>query len=63
MPLFKGADQNYDDIHPFVNDDSFDGKDAVDFIIAEARRERDQPLVVIPVGKLTNIALALERGT
>ena len=62
VPLFKGADQNYEDIHPFIHDDSFDGKDAVDFIIAEARRERDQPLVVIPVGKLTNIALALDRA-
>ena len=62
IPLFKGADQNYDDIRPFINDASFDGIDAVDFIVAEARRERSQPLVVIPVGKLTNIALAIDRA-
>ena len=42
VPLFKGADQNYDDILPFINDDSFDGIDAVDFIVAEARA-RDRP--------------------
>lgn len=62
VPLYKGADKNYDDILPFVHDDSFDGKDAVDFIISEARRERSQPLVLIPVGKLTNIALAIDHA-
>lgn len=62
IPLFRGADQNYEDIRPFIKDDSFDGIDAVDFIIAEARRERSQPLTVIPIGKLTNIALALDRA-
>ena len=62
IPLFRGADQNYEDIRPFIKDDSFDGIDAVDFIISEARRERSQPLTVIPIGKLTNIALALDRA-
>ena len=60
VPLFKGADQNYEDIRESVQEDVFDGKDAVDFIVSEARRERSQPLVVIPIGKLTNIALAID---
>jgi len=37
----------------------FDGHEAVDFIIEQAMKERDQKLVLLPVGKLTNIALAL----
>ena len=62
VPLFKGADKNYEDIRPSIKSDQFDGKDAVDFIVAEAQKERDQPLVLIPIGKLTNIALAIDRA-
>lgn len=62
VPLFKGADKNYEEIHPTINDASFDGIDAVDFIVSEARRERAEPLVLIPIGKLTNIALAIDRA-
>lgn len=62
IPLFKGADQNYLDIQPNLSDDAFDGKDAVDFIVQEARRDRGEPLILIPIGKLTNIALAIERA-
>ena len=60
IPLFKGADRNYEDIRAFVQTDLFDGKDAVDFIVNEARRERSQRLTLIPIGKLTNIALAID---
>ena len=62
IPLFKGADQNYEDIHPNIGDEDFDGKDAVDFIVQEARRDRGEALVLIPIGKLTNIALAIDRA-
>lgn len=40
---------------------AFDGSDAVNFIIARARAPRNRPLVLVPIGKLTNIALALKK--
>ena len=62
-PLLDGANQNFATIAPYLDDNfGFDGEQAVDRIIAEARRERSQPLVLVPVGKLTNVALALARA-
>ena len=40
----------------------YDGQQAIEFIIKEARKDRDERLVLLPVGKLTNIALALEKA-
>ena len=62
VPLYKGADGNFEDIRGNIQDAEFDGSEAVDFIIEQAKRERDQPLVLIPIGKLTNIALALAKA-
>ena len=59
IPLFTGAQGAFEDIKSHVNEPEFDGFEAVDFIIEEAMKERDQKLVLLPVGKLTNIALAL----
>ncbi len=61
VPLFAGANGNFTDIRPYVEEEGFDGQEAVDFIIREAMKERKEKLVLLPVGKLTNIALALER--
>lgn len=61
MPLFKGADKNYDEIVSHISDSAFDGQPAVDFIISEAMKMQDEKLVLIPVGKLTNIALAIKK--
>lgn len=58
-PLHSGANANFEDILPNIEEADFDAKQAVDFIIAEARKARDQKLVLLPVGKLTNVALAL----
>ena len=58
VPLLKGAEGNLTDILPDANI-SFDGQDAVNFIIEAARASRSHRLVLIPIGKLTNIALAL----
>lgn len=54
-----GADKNFDEIVPHISDSIYDGKAAVDFIISEAMKMKDEKLVLLPVGKLTNIALAL----
>lgn len=61
VEVFKGANANFTEIEDHLNQSGFDGSAAVDFIIGEARKKRAQPLVLIPVGKLTNIALALKK--
>lgn len=59
IPLYTGAQDAFDDIKSHINDPEFDGYEAVNFIIEQAMIKRDQKLVLLPVGKLTNIALAL----
>lgn len=61
IKLLKGANGTYRDIEQTVDSATFDGKEAVDFIIRRAHAESDKPLVVIAVGKLTNVALALRK--
>lgn len=61
MPLFKGADKNYNEIVSHISDSVFDGQPAVDFIISEAMKMQNEKLVLLPVGKLTNIALAIKK--
>lgn len=61
VPLLKGADRDFPDIKDHVDSLSFDGSDAVNFIIAKAQVQRKQKLVLIAVGKLTNVALALAK--
>ncbi len=58
VPLFMGADKSYEEIAPTINQANFDGQPAVDFIIQEAMKVTDEKLILAPVGKLTNIALA-----
>lgn len=59
VPLLKGADKNYDVIAPTIGQEGFDGQPAVDFIIDQAMKTTGEKLVLAPVGKLTNIALAI----
>ncbi len=58
FPLLKGADKDFATIKNSIRQPRFDGSDAVNFIIEKANDSRTQPLVVIAVGKLTNVALA-----
>lgn len=62
VPLYKGAEEGFDEILPYIRGSSFDGQEAVDFIIDAAMEERSKKLVLVPIGKLTNIALALARA-
>lgn len=62
FPLKKGASGNFDDISPLIADPKHDGYEAVDFIIQEARKIEGEKLVLIPIGKLTNIALSLQKA-
>jgi purine nucleosidase len=61
FPVYRGANGSFAEIAPHVGERDFDGKAAVDVIIAESKKSRPQPLVLVPVGKLTNIALALKK--
>ena len=61
VPLYRGAEGNFDTILPNIHQDNFDGHEAVDFIIEAAKRQRNNKLVVIAIGKLTNVALALAK--
>ena len=62
MPVYDGADGPFEEILPKVKEKEFDGHVAVNFIIKQARKHsRKEPLTVIAVGKLTNLALALAK--
>lgn len=58
VPLFMGADKSYAEIAPAIQQNNFDGQAAVNFIISEALKMKDEKLILVPIGKLTNIALA-----
>ena len=59
VPLKAGANGSFTQIRPHVGDPAFDGADAVNFIIERAHAAADSRLVLLPIGKLTNVALAL----
>jgi hypothetical protein len=62
IPLHPGANGSFSAIRPTMGQADFDGKAAVDFIIARAEAQpAGTPLVLLPIGKLTNVALALAR--
>ena len=61
VDVIKGANAGFSEIRKDLDKDEFDGHEAVDFIIAEAMKKRKETLVLLPVGKLTNVALALEK--
>jgi purine nucleosidase len=60
-PVYRGANGSFAEIAPHVKERDFDGHAAVDMILAESRKPRAEKLVLVPVGKLTNIALALRK--
>ena len=57
----RGANGSFDEIARHVDQRDFDGAAAVDLIIRRAHESSGQPLVLLPIGKLTNIALALKK--
>jgi len=61
VDVIKGANGNFTEIREHLDQEVFDGSEAVDFIIQEAMKKRKEKLVLLPVGKLTNVALALEK--
>ena len=61
IKVYKGASGSYDEIVKNIDKPDFDGHEAVNFIIEQAKIPSDDKLVLLPVGKLTNIALALKK--
>ena len=63
IQLFKGADQSFEEIRNTLSNPQFDGYQSVDFIIEQAlKHTKENKLTVLAVGKLTNMALALEKN-
>jgi purine nucleosidase len=61
IPVLLGADKSFEEIRGQLDRPDFDGAEAVNFIIERAKAADNRRLVLLPVGKLTNIALALEK--
>lgn len=61
IPLLKGADKSFKEISPNISSPAFDGHEAVDFIIKTTHDNTNGKLVLIAVGKLTTVALALQK--
>ena len=61
--VYKGANGSYRDIVEHINKIDFDGAEAVNFIIKRAKAKNSRKLVIVPVGKLTNIALAIKKDS
>lgn len=59
--VIRGASGSFEQIAPHLGQPNFDGAAAVDLIIREAHESGSRPLVLLPVGKLTNVALALKK--
>ena len=59
IKIYRCANGSFKEITENFQEHFFDGHKAVDFIIAEAKKPSNAKLVLLPVGKLTNIALAI----
>ena len=59
VELHKGATGSFDEIKYQLNNPVFDGSDAVNFIISMANKKSNRKLVLLAIGKLTNIAILL----
>lgn len=61
LAVTRGASGSFEEISPQLAEPDFDGADAVNLIIERAHAAASQKLVLVPIGKLTNIALALQK--
>jgi purine nucleosidase len=63
VPVIAGAEGSYREIISFIDQEEYDGRAAVNFIIAQAQESTpEDPLILLPIGKLTNVALALAKA-
>jgi hypothetical protein len=57
--VYQGATGSFEEIRGTVHRPAFDGSDAVDFLIRRANADEARTLVILAIGKLTNVGLAL----
>lgn len=62
VSVFEGAESDFHSIRSQLEHAGHDGAEAVDLIVEQAMQPRDQPLLLLTIGKLTNIALAVEKA-
>ncbi|MEM9718758.1 MAG: nucleoside hydrolase [Bacteroidota bacterium] len=62
IPIIPGASLDYEEILPSLTQSNFDGEEAVNFIIEEALKDTTEPLYLVPIGTLTNVALAIAKA-
>lgn len=58
IPLLKGANGNFQEISENFNPEDYDGQEGVDFLLETTKKDT---VIIVAVGKLTNIALALKK--
>lgn len=58
IPVLKGADGSFEEISRNFDPNNFDGKEGIDFLLEATKKDS---IVIVAVGKLTNIALALKK--
>ncbi|MGI9239046.1 MAG: nucleoside hydrolase, partial [Woeseiaceae bacterium] len=61
LPVTRGASGSFDEIAPHLAESDFDGAEAVDLIVKRAHAASSRKLILLPIGKLTNVALALKK--
>lgn len=61
IPLKEGANGSFREIRDQVDESGFEGEAAVNFIIERAIADEEDELILLAVGKLTNVALALKK--
>lgn len=61
LSVTRGASDSFENIAPHLTEPDFDGANAVNLIIERAHAASPQKLLLLPIGKLTNIALALKK--
>ncbi|MBT8184913.1 MAG: nucleoside hydrolase [Eudoraea sp.] len=60
IPLLKGANGNFSQISEAFDPLEYDGQEAVDFLLQTTQQDS---VIVVAVGKLTNVALALKKDS
>jgi purine nucleosidase len=61
LPVTRGASRSFGELVSRIDKPRFDGSDAVNLIIQRAEAYDGQKLVLLAIGKLTNVALALKK--
>ncbi len=62
LTVTRGASESFNEIATHLNAPNFDGEAAVNLIIERADTVSETKLVIMAIGKLTNVALALKKA-